>query len=539
MAKLVDRVLYNGNIITMNPDQPRVTAIAITRGFIMAAGSDDEILSLVNDSTITENLNGRFVIPGLTDSHIHYLGTTEFLHSVPLFEVPSLQEAVARVRAAADNAPEGTWLQGYGWWQELWEGRQFPTAQALDVLVPNHPVFLRTRSGHAAWVNSAALRLAGIDADTPDPEGGQIQRDANGQATGILFEWSAMELVSSKIPPTTVEQIATQMKVTQNLLLSKGITGIHDYDDPLCFAALQVMRERGDLALRAVKNINKDYIPAALDLGLRWGAGDDWLRIGGVKLFADGAMGPRTAYMIDPYEGESNNYGIVVVDKEEMAEIVTKASLAGLPATIHAIGDRAVHDVLDVYEGVRQQEAAHGISRASRRHRIEHVQLIHPSDIDRLADLDIIASMQPIHATSDYQVSDMYWGKRSALAYNPRIQLDRGVVVTFGSDSPYDYLDPFAGIHAAITRRRADGTPHADGWYPEARITIDEALHAYTVAPAYTSGREDRLGQLAVGYLADLVLIDRDLYAVEPDAILGTQVHGTMVAGEWRYGGVE
>jgi predicted amidohydrolase YtcJ len=383
-----------------------------------------------------------------------------------------------------------------------------------------------------------ALRVCGITPDTPDPEGGQIQRNSSGQPTGILFE-TAMNLVASQIPPLAVDQIAAQMKTAQSLALASGLTGIHDFDQPSCFAALQLLREQGELSLRVVKNINREWLPSALNVGLRWGFGDDWIRIGGLKIFADGALGPRTAFMIDPYEGEPDNYGISTIDKEEMAELVSKASAAGLPSTIHAIGDRAVHDVLDVYESVRKEEASRGESPATRRHRIEHVQIIHPSDAHRLAQLNIIASMQPIHATSDMRMADSYWGaERSKWAYNPRLQLDQGVVVAFGSDSPVDTFDPFKGIHAAVTRQRAYGSPAPDGWYPEARVTIDEALRGYTIGPAYTAGMENRLGQLAPGFLADLVVIDRDPYTISPTEILDLKVLATMVGGIWRHGGL-
>lgn len=536
---MIDRILFNGSILTMDAQAPRVSAIAIQRGHIVAAGTDDEILSLAGAGTIRENLNQRFVIPGLTDAHIHFLGTTGLLHQVNLFDVPSKAEALNRVAARAANVPAGEWIEGYGWWQELWDDRRFPTAADLDRVTPNHPVFLRTRSGHAAWVNTLALKLCGITRDTPDPDGGQIVHDEQGEPMGILYEWSAMGLVGDRIPTKTVEQDADQMLAAQTLVLSMGMTGIHDFDDPPCLAALQVLREHGQLGIRALKHINKDYFPAAQESGLRFGFGDDWLRIGALKMFADGAIGPRTAAMIEPYEGEPNNVGIIVTDKEEMIEWALKATRAGLPSTIHAIGDRAVHDVLDVLERTREEESRLGIPRAARRHRIEHVQLIHPSDVDRLAKLNIIASMQPIHATSDMDTADRYWGTRSAYAYNPRLQLDRGVVVAFGSDSPYDILDPIKGIHAAVTRRRADGRPGAEGWYPMARVSLDEAIRGYTVGAAYAAGMENRLGRLSPGYLADLVVLDRDWYRMPPDEILETRVMGTMVDGEWRFGGVE
>jgi predicted amidohydrolase YtcJ len=295
------------------------------------------------------------------------------------------------------------------------------------------------------------------------------------------------------------------------------------------------------LGLRVLKNINKQFLDYALGFRVRWGFGDDWLRIGGLKLFADGALGSLTAAMIAPYTNDPmhpDNRGIVVTDKEEMAELVRIASRAGLPSTIHAIGDRAVHDVLDAYADVRHDEAEREIPRATRRHRIEHVQLIHPDDVGRLAALGVIASMQPIHATSDYQMADRYWGpsERVHWSYNARAQLDAGAHVAFGSDSPVESFEPFKGIHAAVTRRRADGSPSSEGWQSDARLTLDEALRGYTQGPAYAAGMENRLGMLAPGYLADLIVLDRDLYAIPPDDLLNVQVIGTMSGGVWRHG---
>jgi predicted amidohydrolase YtcJ len=535
---LVDRVLYNGSIVTLDESHPRVSALALTNGRIVAYGNDDEMLALADVGTIRENLAGKTVIPGLTDAHIHWEWTARALNQVNVFEVPTKTIAVERVAEWTAKTPVGQWVRGSGWFQDRWPDRAFPTAADLDAVSPHHPVYLTAKSGHAGWANSAALRLCGITADTPDPDGGQIQRDAKGQPTGILFE-TAMDLVADQIPSPSIARIAEQMKTAQKLAHAAGLTGIHDFDQPSCFAALQLLREQGELGLRVVKNINRQWLSAALDLGLRWGFGDDWIRIGGLKIFADGALGPRTASMIDPYEGEPDNYGISTIDKEEMAELVSRASALGLPSTIHAIGDRAVHDVLDVYEAVRREESARGESPASRRHRIEHVQIIHPSDAHRLAELNIIASMQPIHATSDMQMADSYWGaERSKWAYNPRLQLDQGVVVAFGSDSPVDTFDPFKGIHAAVTRHSADGSPGPEGWYPDARVTFDEALRGYTLGPAYAAGMEDRLGKLAPGFLADLVVLDRDPYAIPPSELLELKVIATMVGGHWRHGGL-
>lgn len=533
----VDRILYNGSIITLNDGQPRATALAIHAGRIVALGGDLEMLALAGPGTIRENLGGQTVIPGLTDAHIHWEGTARALHQVNVFEVADKRVAIERVSERAASAPAGQWITGHGWFQDIWPDKAFPTAADLDPVSPAHPVFLRAKSGHAGWANSLALKLSGITRETPDPDGGQLLRDAQGNPTGVLLE-DAMLLVARNIPAPTPEQLADEMLAAQRLALASGLTSIHDFDEPSCLRALQVLRERGQLGLRVVKNINKRWLDAALDSGLRGGFGDDWIRIGGLKIFADGALGPRTAAMIAPYEGEPENYGIVIVEKEEMIEWVTRATLAGLPATIHAIGDRAVHDVLDVYEIARAREAAAGIAPAQRRHRIEHVQLIHPDDKGRLAQLRVIASMQPLHATSDMYAADRYWGTRAQWAYNARLQIDQGVVVAFGSDSPIEPFEPLKGIHAAVTRRRPDGAPGPDGWYPELRLTVDEALRGFTRGPAYAAGMEDRLGQLAPGYYADLVVLAQNPYTAAPDELLHLPVVATMVDGVWRHGGL-
>lgn len=534
---VVDRILYNGNIYTQNTAQPRAQALALIGENIVAAGSNDEMLALASARTQKHDLQGLSVIPGLTDAHVHFQWLSVSLHSVDVFEIPTREEAVQRVAERVSQTPAGKWIFGSGWTQDFWPDRQFPSAADLDAVAKDHPVFLQAKSGHAAWVNSVALREAGITASTPDPEGGQIVRDSNGQPVGLLFE-DAMKMVSKLIPAPTPQELVEMMRHTQKRALAYGMTGFHDYDNPSCLHALQMLREQGDLSLRVVKHINQAWLDHALALGLRGGFGDEWIRIGCLKMFADGALGPRTALMVEPYEGEPDNYGLVVVDKETMYACASRASAAGLPTTIHAIGDKAVHDVLDIFEAVRKEEAARGESPSQRRHRIEHVQIIHPEDKHRLAELQIIASMQPLHATSDMHMADSYWGKRSQWSYNPRLQRDQGVTLSFGSDAPVEHFDPLWGIHAAVTRRRRDGTPGPDGWYPEARLTMAEALEGFTLGPAYAAGLENRLGRLAPGYLADLVVLDRDLPTLPGDEILQTGVQATMVGGRWRYGDI-
>jgi predicted amidohydrolase YtcJ len=533
-----DRILHHGHILTLDSAQPHAEALAILGERIVAIGSNDAILPLAGPGTSVEHLDRRTVIPGLTDAHIHWQLTSEMLQQINLFDLPDLQATVDKVAQKVAQTPPGEWVVGYGWQHNNWPDARFPTAADIDAISPRNPVYLIARSSHAAWVNTAALKATGITADTRAPEGTEIRLGPDGQPNGMLIEPAAMNLVKDRIPRPTTEQTATAMLAAQKAALSLGLTGFHDFDEPECLRALQILRERGELGLRVVKQVNQRWLNAALDSGLRWGFGDHWIRIGGLKIFADGALGPRSASMLQPYESEPNNTGIIVVDKEQMVEDVSRASAAGLPSTIHAIGDRAVRDVLDVYQAVRAEEAQRGEARNTRRHRIEHVQLIHPDDVGRLSELDIIASMQPIHGTSDMVMADRFWGARSRLSYNPRVQLDRGVVVAFGSDSPVETFNPFVGIHAAVTRRRPDGSPGPEGWYPEARVSLDEALRGYTSGPAYAAGMERDLGKLATGYLADLVVLDRDLTAIPPHELKDVRVGATMVGGVWRHGGV-
>lgn len=532
---MIDRIILNANIYTQNPNQPHATALAIIGERIVAVGDDDTIRALATSSTKIDNLNRRFLMPGLTDAHLHWEGFSKALQAVDLTGVPSRAEAVARIAERAQSTPDGEWIFGRGWRTDSWQDHAFPTAAELDAVTPNNPVYLISRSGHAAWVNTHALEIGGVSANTPDPPGGSFQRNADGALTGILLEGPAMRKVADRIPSPTPYQLAEWMFDAQDFALSKGLTGFHDFDDPSCMESLQILREQNSLHLRVVKQINVDWIENAHQLGIHSGFGDDWIRFGGLKIFADGALGPQTALMIEPYETDSKNYGIVVTDKEEMYELVSKASAYGMASTVHAIGDKAVHDVLDVYETVRSEEAERGSQQRPTRHRIEHVQIIHPDDVERLAQLNVIASMQPIHATSDYEMADRYWGERAAYSYAWRKQQNAGAILAFGSDAPIETADPLQGIYAAVARCRANGMPTKEGWYPEERLSLESTIAAYTQGPAFAAEMEDRLGMLASGYLADIVLLDRDLINVSSDEILETNVLGTMVGGQWRY----
>ena len=516
----------------MNPAEPEVTAVAIRDGRIMVTGSDDDVKPLMAQGGEQVDLGGRFVTPGLVDAHVHFQHFALSLQAIDLEGVESRAAALERVATFAMEHPGTGWLRGRGWSQDTWPDRAFPTAADLDAIVPDRPVCLSHKSGHAAWVNTPALRLARINETTADPPGGQIQRDATGRPTGILFE-DAIDLVATHIPRPSTAEIAAAMRRAQEHCWSVGLTGVHDFDGRDCFVALQMLREKGELGLRVVKNIPVYRLEFALGIGLRSGFGDEWLRIGGVKIFADGALGSRTAAMIAPYEGEPDNLGIVVTDAEEMLDKARQASAGGLSLTVHAIGDRANHDVLNVYQFLRREENAQGRPRL--RHRIEHVQILHPDDIQRLASLDIIASMQPTHATSDMDMADRYWGSRAQYSYAWRTLWDSGALVVFGSDAPVERIDPLPGIHAAVTRRRASGYPGERGWRPEERLTLEQTLYAFTTAAAITAGQETHQGAISAGKLADLTVFEQDLRSTPPDEWLNSGIAGTIVDGVFRH----
>lgn len=526
-------ILVNGRITTMDPVQPAASAVAIHHDRIVAVGQDEEIKALRSPGSELIDLGGRRVTPGLVDAHVHFQGFALSLQNVDLDGATTREEALTRLAAfIRTNSSTDGWVRGRGWSQDAWIDRAFPTAADLDAIVPDQPVFLSHKSGHAAWVNSIALRLCHIDGTTQDPPGGQIQRDPAGRPTGILFE-DAIELIARRIPRPSVDSLASAMRRAQSYCWEVGLTGIHDFDGRDCFRALQELRADQELGLRVVKNIPVYRLDHALGVGLRSGFGDDWLRIGGVKIFADGALGSRTAAMLAPYEGEPDNLGIVVTDKEEILEKGREAVKGGLSLTIHAIGDRANHDVLDVFELLHRETPLTPGNRL--RHRIEHVQVLHPLDRRRLAELDIIASMQPVHATSDMDMADRYWGDRARYSYAWRTMLESGALLVFGSDAPVERIDPLPGIFAAVTRRRMNGDPGPEGWFPEQRLSIFETIHAFTSAAALTSGQAARLGSISPGKLGDLTIFDRDLFSIPSEEIPETRIAGTIVGGVFRY----
>jgi predicted amidohydrolase YtcJ len=523
-------ILHNAAIVAnpAAPELPRPSAIALFHDRVAMLGDDATIRALANPQTVSIDAGGRLVLPGFVDSHIHLLGYAQSLRTVALGGAHSLDEVLARVVERARKTPPDEWLFGRGWLQNQWSVPEMPNRHALDRVLPDRPVSLTHMDGHTMWLNSAALGRLGIDAHTPDPEGGQIERGPDGTPTGLLRE-AALDLVYSRLPEPSVSEAADLLRDGLITLNHLGITGAHDQRGmdvgALAWQALSALHQAGRLTVRTITNISPTQLPHLLAAGVPPGLGDDWLRIGWLKTFADGTLNSRTALMLEPFEGEPHNCGMAVHQAEEIYEWAHQAAAAGIPTSVHAIGDRANRQILDLFASLRERFGV------ALRHKIEHVQLIHPDDLPRLAALDVAASMQTVHIADDWRPADRFWGQRARYAYAVRSLLDQGVTLALGSDAPVACPNPFWGLYTAITRQDLAGEPQG-GWYPEERLTIEEAITAYTIGPARVAGHAERLGRLLPGYLADLIVLDRDITTTDPAALKDTQVLLTIVGGQ-------
>ncbi len=517
---MVDLLLTNGTIHTLDAKHPRAHAMAIAGGRVVAFDADAQAQRTRHTEVI--DLRGRAVVPGPVDHHIHFTGYALGLARVQLEGAHSIEEAVARVAARVQTVQPGEWILGLGWNHLDWAPPVFPTKEPLDRVAPNNPVALDRKDGHSVWLNSAALRAARITRETPNPTGGVIDRDADGEPTGLLREkaaWLLDDLVQSdSVHP---EQLLTAIQNAHRV----GLTGIHNVESAGPLRAFQDLHAQGKLTLRVVHMLPADNLDHAIAVGLRTGWGDEWLRLGGVKIFADGSLGSQTARMLEAFEDQPDNCGVAVTPPEEIERKARAAAQAGIMVLTHAIGDRAIRDVLDVYAKLR----AEGLTETTLR--IEHVQHLHPADLPRFSALNVVASVQPIHATSDYKMADRLVGARARYTYAFKSLLNAGANVIFGSDCPVETLDPLVGIHAAVTRERANGEPRG-GWYPVEKLTVEEALRAYA-APLRAAGD----GEEEAGALGDCLVLSQDIFAIPPAEILNTRVDCTVVGGKIVYAG--
>ena len=502
-------ILENGVIRTLDPQLPTGRALAIAGAYV-AGGVGVHETALASPEVV--NLGGRCVLPAFTDSHVHFPTWSLAQRQVKLDGCTSIEEALDRVRAA-EVAP-GRWLRGYGWRDGDWSPRAEPTKELLDVVTGETPAILISKDYHSVWLNSAALAVAGGDLEV---HGGVVERDAGGEATGILREESAWRFRDRYVITTEAEWVEAT-RTGLKLVGSRGVCAIHDKDGWLGAPGIfQRLRDDGNLSLRVWGSIPHEQLDSAAALSLRSGFGDEHLRIGYLKCFMDGTLGSQTALMTD-------GTGVEITSRAELEEIIRCGAERGWPVGVHAIGDQANRNALDAFESTREAWEPMGL-----RHRIEHAQCLAPEDLPRFAELGIACSVQFSHAPSDRDLADRLWADRLGGTYSFRSLLESGALVANGSDAPVEELDPLAGIAAGVLRS-IDERP---AWRPEEALTIEQALHATCVAPTFLSGDERRRGRLIPGLLADLVVLDRDPLAVEPQELHDLQVVATMVGGRW------
>lgn len=521
------KILINGKFYSPEPRSKVIQAVAIENGKIIDIGSNANIKPLSRRGFEVYDLKKRCVIPGITDAHLHLLAIGNLFKRVDLDGVDSLDGIAKILKKAALKLKRGQWLQGRGWNKNLWGG-DFPTRNLLDAITGN-PVALYSKDGHLLWVSSSTLEYCGIDSNTPDPPGGVILRDDNGIPTGILKE-NAVDLVSEKIPSQSYEEKTETVIAAQKHLLKQGIVGVGDCDTRsipvLCIRELDVT---GRLHVRIFRMIHPDDLRMADKLGLQTGMGSGRFRIGCLKLFADGALGSQTAYMFKPYNQSRDNCGVETLTEKEMGKYVSTAVRAGISVAVHAIGDKANYQVLKVLGKYGAAIATKGL-----RPRIEHAQILRKKEISGFKKYGVIASVQPVHVTSDRDISDRYLGARARYAYPFKSLLRSGVELAFGSDAPIETANPMAGIHAAVTRKRPNETRRA--WYPEERITVRQALKAYTLGAARACCFDDLTGSVTIGKRADFAVLSDDIIGTRMDNIHQIEVLATIMDGKVVFG---
>ncbi|BBO26150.1 amidohydrolase [Alteromonas sp. I4] len=520
-STLIDNV--RGYTLNDKGELIRFKRILINHGKVISLDPS----SVPNKATVI-NAQNAVMMPGLIDAHGHLLGLGGNLLEVDLRDSKSMSQAAQWVADYALAHMDQDWIKGRGWNQELWSDRAFPTAKALDKVIANKPVWLSRVDGHAAWVNTKALRLAGITRDTKDPAGGQIIRDAQGNPTGVLID-NAMDLVARVMPTESTKQYQAQLNAAGEHLVSVGITAMHDagvghhvYDFYLARAAAQTLPVR----IYAMLSATDPQLDDMLDTG-RIRSADDFLSIRSVKAYGDGALGSRGAALLKPYSDAPHQHGLLLTQPDDFPKIFQKVLGAGFQLNFHAIGDKANRMVLDEFE-----KTFATVGGQSLRNRVEHAQVIDVNDLPRFAQLNVLPSMQPTHATSDKNMAEARIGKaRMAGAYAWKTLVDSGIAMPLGSDFPVELANPFYGLHAAVTRQDRNNQP-LKGWYPEQALSVKQAFKGFTLDAAYAAHMEDTLGTLTPGKWADFILVDQDIFSIAPQDIWKTKVMQTWLAGE-------
>jgi len=528
-----DLVLLHGLVWTVDRAHPQAEALAIHGSRIIAVGSDAEISKWVGPATRTIDAHGKSVVPGFIDAHVHFsIGGAE-ISSVQLRDAATPQEFARRIGEHARKRPKGEWLLGGTWDHELWGGTPLPSHDWIDAATPETPVFVTRYDGHMALANGLALRRAGITRETKDPPGGTIVRDKDGNPTGLMKD-AAMNLVNRVIPPPLEEQLLRMIHAAMDESRRFGVTSVHDISGTEDVRAYQTLAARRELTLRIYCITPLPQWEAPATAGLRAGFGNDWIHLGALKGFADGSLGSTTALFEQPFTDAPETSGLpneMMLPEGNMLKMALGADKAGLQLAVHAIGDKANRIMLDIYTEVAKQNGP----RDDRRWRIEHAQHLRPDDFARFAQLGVIASVQPYHAIDDGRWAEKRIGhERCKTTYAFRTFLDHGVRLAFGSDWTVAPMNPMLGLYAAVTRATLDGK-NPNGWFPEQKLTLQEAIEAYTMGSAYAEFRETEKGSITPGKLADVVILDTDLFAIAPEKIKDAAVRYTVVDGKVVY----
>ena len=527
-----DSIVTDAKIWTVDTARPTAEAVAVLGDRIVAVGSESEIAVWRGPKTTVIDAHGKRLLPGFNDAHVHFVSGGMQLDSVQLNDATSAAEVKRRVGERAAQTPKGEWITGGDWDETKWNPPRLPTRELIDPVTGDRPVFLSRYDGHMGLANSAALRAAGITAATPDPAGGVIVRDQRGEPTGALKD-AAADLMDRVIPPLNHEQRVRAVRRALAHAASVGVTSVQhmvaEFEDIAVYAELL---ERGELTTRIYAAPLITQVDEAVKVGDRHAFGGAYLRIGALKAFADGSLGSRTAYFFEPFLDEPTNHGLLSDEMQPLSlirERMMKADAAGLQLCTHAIGDRGISSVLDLYAEV---ERAHAGSPEDRRWRIEHAQHMAEKDFERMGGLHVIASVQPYHAIDDGRWAEARIGHdRASRTYAFRTLLDHGVRLAFGTDWDVAPLNPLLGLYAAVTRATLDGK-HPAGWFPEQKLTIQEAIEAYTMGSAFAEFQDREKGSITPGKLADMVLLSEDILTIEPAKIRAVKVLKTIVGGK-------
>ena len=524
----------HGRIYTNDPANPRAEAMAVADGQITCMGKLDHVLLDCGGSqegAETVRLNDLFVMPGFNDAHVHLGSAGADALAVELRGVSSIQEMQKRVAEAVAHHKEGEWITGSGWDHTLWPDKRFPNREELDAVAPNNPVILTHISGHVAVANSLALKKAEIDKSTPNPPGGEIEHDGLGEPTGMLKESAAMNLVRVRIPDPSMEERRRGIEIVLANVARNGVTSVQDNSAWEDFQVYQQLKEEGKLTARIT-----EWLPfnASLnelqDRRAQGGTTDPWLKTGALKAITDGALGSRTAAMLEPYSDDPSTTGISTYDPDKLRDMAIARDKAGFQLNFHAIGDRANRVALDVFQAVRKANGPR-----DRRDRIEHAQVVAPVDFSRFKELKVIASMQPSHQTTDMRwAEDRIGPERIKGAYAWNTMLRDGVRLAFGTDYPVEPVSPFRGLYACVTRERPEGGPR-NGWEPQEKISLEDCIRAYTTGSAYAQFEEGKKGELKVGEYADFIVLSDDLSKIPPSQYTKVRVLRSVVGGRTVY----